>query len=60
MAFGIVAIAGGIIAFMSPQATLATLLGVIAGFAIISGIVLLMGAGKMASFQRSMPNTARV
>jgi uncharacterized membrane protein HdeD (DUF308 family) len=60
MAFGIVAIAGGIIAFMSPQATLATLLGVIAGFAIISGIVLLMGAGRMASFQRSMPSAARV
>ena len=63
MAFAVVAIAGGVVAFMNPQATLATLLGVIAGFAIISGVVLLVGAGKMISTQqdikRAVPNTAR-
>jgi uncharacterized membrane protein HdeD (DUF308 family) len=59
MVFGVLAIAGGIFAFMNPQATLASLLGVLAGFAIISGIVLLVGAGRMASFQRSMPAAAR-
>jgi uncharacterized membrane protein HdeD (DUF308 family) len=63
MAFGILAIVGGIFAFMNPQATLATLLGVLAGFAIISGVVLLIGAMRMASLQsnvnRAMPNTAR-
>lgn len=63
MAFGILAIVGGIFAFMNPQATLATLLGVLAGFAIISGVFFLIGATRMASFQsnvnRAMPNTAR-
>lgn len=51
MAFGVVAIVGGIFAFMNPAATLATLIGVIAAFAIISGLVLLMGAGRMQSLQ---------
>lgn len=63
MAFGVLAIVGGIFAFMNPQATLATLLGVLAGFAIISGVFLLIGATRMASLQsnvnRAMPNTAR-
>jgi uncharacterized membrane protein HdeD (DUF308 family) len=51
MAFGIIAIAGGVIAFMNPAATLATLLGVLAGFAIISGVFLLMGAWRMQSVE---------
>jgi len=51
LAFGIVAVAGGVIALMNPQATLATLLGVIAGFSFVSGVVLLIGAGRMQSFQ---------
>jgi uncharacterized membrane protein HdeD (DUF308 family) len=54
MAFGVVAIIGGVFAFMNPAATLATLLGVIAGFAIISGIFLLMGAGRMQSIERDL------
>ena len=63
MAFAVLAIAAGVVAFMSPQATLATLLGVLAGFAIISGVFLLIGAGKMVAVQRdikqSFTNTAR-
>ena len=51
MAFGVVAIAGGILAFMYPGVTLASLMGVIAGFAFIGGVLLLMGAGKLQSFQ---------
>jgi len=51
LAFGIVAVAGGVIALMNPEATLATLLGVIAGFSFVSGVVLLIGAGRMQSFQ---------
>jgi uncharacterized membrane protein HdeD (DUF308 family) len=58
MAFGVVAIVGGIFAFMNPTATLATLLGVIAGFAIISGLVLLMAAGRMQSVQRDFRSAA--
>ena len=64
MAFAVLAIVAGVLAFMNPQATLAWLLGVLAGFAIISGVFLLIGAGRMGSFQRdikqSVPNTARV
>ena len=64
MAFAVIAIAAGVIAFMSPQATLATLLGVLAGFAIISGVFLLIAAFRMGSVQRdirqSVPNTARI
>ena len=56
-AFGVVAIAGGVIAFMNPGATLATLLGVIAGFSIISGVFLLMAAGRMQSVERDLKST---
>jgi uncharacterized membrane protein HdeD (DUF308 family) len=56
MVFGIVAIAGGVIAFMNPLATLATLLGVIAGFALIAAAVLFIGAGRMIGFQRDVRN----
>jgi uncharacterized membrane protein HdeD (DUF308 family) len=63
MVFGIVAIAGGVIAFMNPLATLATLLGVIAGFALIAAAVLFIGAGRMIGFQQDVrnvtPNPAR-
>lgn len=63
MAFGLLAIAGGVIAFMNPTATLATLLGVLAGFAIVSGVFLLVGAGRMVAVQQnvksSFSNTAR-
>ena len=63
MAFAVVAIVAGILAFMNPQATLATLLGVLSGFAIVSGVVLLVGAYKMISLEhdvkRTVPNTAR-
>jgi uncharacterized membrane protein HdeD (DUF308 family) len=63
MGFAVVAFAAGIIAFMNPQATLASLLGVLAGFAIISGVFLLVGAAKMVSAQQSVKssfsNTAR-
>lgn len=63
MAFAVVAFAAGIIAFMSPTATLATLLGVLSGFAIVSGVFLLVGAAKMVSVQQSVKssfsNTAR-
>ena len=63
MFFGIVAIAAGVIALMNPQATLATLLGVIAGFALISSVFLFIAAGRMVGFQRDVrnatPNPAR-
>ncbi len=54
MFFGIVAIVGGVVAFMSPQATLATLLGLIAGFAIVSAVALFIGAARMIKFQHDV------
>ena len=63
MAFALVAIAGGIFAFMNPEATLASLLGLLAGFAIISGVFLVIAASRMISVQqdikRAVPNTPR-
>jgi uncharacterized membrane protein HdeD (DUF308 family) len=57
MGFAVVAILGGLFAFMNPQATLAWLLGVLAGFAIISGVLLLVGAAKMVSVQQGVNST---
>jgi uncharacterized membrane protein HdeD (DUF308 family) len=54
MAFGVVAIVGGVLAFMYPGVTLASLMGVIAGFAFVGGVLLLMGARKMQSFQSTV------
>lgn len=50
-AFSILAILGGIFAFVSPPATLAALMGFIAAFAIVSGFLLLMAAYRLASFK---------
>jgi uncharacterized membrane protein HdeD (DUF308 family) len=57
MAFGLVAIAGGVFAFMNPQATLASLLAVIASFALVSSVVLFIAAGRMIGFQRDVKNS---
>jgi uncharacterized membrane protein HdeD (DUF308 family) len=63
MAFAVVAIAGGLFAFMNPAATLASLLGVLSGFAIFSGVLLLIAATRMVSVQQdiknAVPNAAR-
>jgi len=47
MTFGILAMVAGVFAFIYPGATLGSLMGLIAAFAIVSGIVMLVGAGKM-------------
>lgn len=61
--FGVVALAGGFIALMYPIATLATLLGFLAGFSIISGLFLIMAAVRMQTLQgdvrRTMASAAR-
>lgn len=63
MAFALVAIVGGVFAFMNPAATLASLLGVLAAFAIVSGVLLLIAASRMISVQQeikhAMPTGAR-
>ena len=57
MGFAVVAIAGGLFAFMNPAATLASLLGVLAGFAIFSGVLLLIAASRMVSVQQDIKST---
>ncbi len=49
LVFGLVAIVAGAFAFMSPGVTLASIMGLIAGFAILSGIVHLMAAYSLSS-----------
>jgi uncharacterized membrane protein HdeD (DUF308 family) len=49
LTFGTVAIVAGILALVSPATTLAAIMGLIAGFAIVSGIVQVGGAFKLSS-----------
>ena len=58
LAFGIVAVAAGVLAYMYPQVTLAWLLALIATYGIITGIVMLMGAWKLQSVERGVNQAA--
>jgi uncharacterized membrane protein HdeD (DUF308 family) len=53
-AFGVVALAIGVFAVVTPPATLAALMGVIAGFGLVGGIAHLVGAYRLASFKRDV------
>jgi hypothetical protein len=53
-AFGLLAIAAGVLAVVTPPATLAALMGVIAGFGLAGGTVHLIGAYRLASFKRDV------
>jgi len=57
--YGIAAIVTSALAFMKPPATLAAIMGLIAGFAIVSGVVLLVGAYKLASAKDALVATVR-
>ena len=59
MFLGLLTIAGGILAYMYPQVTLASLMGVIAAVAIISGVAMLMAAAKLQSVERQVKETLR-
>ena len=47
--FGLSGIVASALAFMNPPATLGAIMGLIAGFAIVSGVVLLIGAYKLST-----------
>ena len=47
--FGLTGIVTSALAFMNPPATLGAIMGLIAGFAIVSGVVLLVGAYKLST-----------
>jgi len=54
LAFGVVAFVTGVVALMNPPATLAAIMGLIAGFALVSGIVLIIGAFKLSSLKSKL------
>ena len=54
LTFGIVGIVCGVFAILSPPATLAALMGVIAAFALVGGIALLIGAYRLSSVKREV------
>jgi uncharacterized membrane protein HdeD (DUF308 family) len=53
-AFGVLSVICGVLAILAPPATLAALMGMIAGFAIAGGILLLIGASRLAAFKDSV------
>jgi uncharacterized membrane protein HdeD (DUF308 family) len=57
--FGLVSIVAGVLAIMNPPTTVAAIMGLIAGFAIVSGVVLLIGAFKLTSAKQDITDTLR-
>jgi uncharacterized membrane protein HdeD (DUF308 family) len=53
-AFGVLSIVMGVFALVAPPVTLAAVMGLIAGFGIVSGIALLIGAFKLRSAVSAM------
>jgi uncharacterized membrane protein HdeD (DUF308 family) len=58
LTFGIIGVLAGIYAIASPPTTLAVIMGLIAGFAIVSGIVALIGFFKLTSAKEQLTNAA--
>jgi len=54
LAFGVLAFASGVVAIMNPPATLASIMGLIAGFALASGFVLVMGAFRLSAIKERL------
>jgi uncharacterized membrane protein HdeD (DUF308 family) len=59
LAFGIVAIVTGVLALMNPPTTVAAIMGLIAGFAIVSGVLLLVGAYRLTAAKNEIADTVR-
>jgi len=55
--FGLSGIVPSALAFMNPPATLSAIMGLIAGFAIVSGVVLLVGAYKLSTAKERITTT---
>ena len=54
MSVGALAVVSGVLALMYPGVTLAWLLGLIAAFALIGGIVMLAGAWKLQAIEQKL------
>ncbi len=48
-AFGVLSVVAGVFALLAPPVTLAAIMGLIAGFALVSGVALIVGAFKLRS-----------
>ena len=59
LTYGIVSVGTAALAFTNPPATLVAIMSLIAGFAILSGVVLLLGAYKLASVKDAVAATMR-
>ena len=59
LAFGILYVAAGVFAFMAPHVTLAAILGLIAGFALVSGLLLLIGAFRLSAAKAAVADASR-
>lgn len=58
-AFGVLSVLAGLFAILAPPVTLAAIMGLIAGFAIVSGFTLIFGAFKVRSVVQSATSQAR-
>lgn len=56
LAFGVLAVAGGVFAFVYQPATLAAIMGFMSAFAIVGGVVMLIGAARLKSAQQDVRN----
>jgi uncharacterized membrane protein HdeD (DUF308 family) len=56
--FGLSGIVASVLAFMNPPATLGAIMGLIAGFAIVSGVALLVGAYKLSTVKQWVAGAA--
>jgi uncharacterized membrane protein HdeD (DUF308 family) len=59
LAWGVLAIGAGVFGIMAPPATLGAIMGLIAGFAIVSGMVLLMGAFRLSAAKAELTDALR-
>ena len=59
MVLGLITIAGGVLAYMYPGVTLASLMGLIAAFALVSGIVMLVAAAKLQAVEHDVKAAMR-
>lgn len=59
LVYGLAAIATSALAFMNPPLTLVAIMGLIAGFAIVGGVVLLVGAYRLGSVKNAVAGAVR-
>lgn len=59
LTFGIASVATAVLAFMYMPSTLAAIMGLIAGFAIVAGVVLVIGAVRLSSVKADVISRVR-